>query len=98
MALTIILTIGGAIFVVWIYFTHTKDNSQDVLNQDAKDKDKLNALDQDISKNNANLVTEDQNRQRIQANIQKAGTDVPTKDLVDFFNDPNNNGSGNKSS
>lgn len=72
--------------VLGLYYSITKNKSLKVLLDASRESTAYNKADQDISKNQGLLATEEQNRKQIQTDLETKEKDVAKEDILSYFN------------
>lgn len=79
--------IGAIIGLVgFIFFQKTKKDSAEALLENLTTKEKTNALDSSIAKNDGTLQSEEEKRKAIETDTKNKEVPLGQKDLIDFFN------------
>lgn len=87
MELTSALALLVAGLLGWLLYERSKKNAADALNANAATKEKVDAIQKDISTNDASIEAEKQKQDELKKNLDKEKSkDVSNDDLVDYFN------------
>lgn len=90
----LILGLVGAILILIaiILYERGKRSIAEALLQNQQEKEKLNAIDQQISQNNGQLASEEEKRKQLEQDLKdKESKDASKDELLDFLNKPKSN-------
>lgn len=82
------LGIAVAGLTVWLLYEKNKRESAEALNDNLETKEKVDAINKDVIKNEALIAAEEEKRKEIEKKLEEEkNKDVSKDDLTKFFND-----------